>query len=138
MDDVTEKSQSVEGVKNPGSEGEIPGYKSDFPESDGDDLSERDGDFKLTRIRDEEYEAKPSDNRRNEYRPPPLYPPSRLPSADEPVTLPNLFDADWLLQMENAVGETAAHLAPDPMAYLRSGSTDFIPDSLDQVTLAYP
>ena len=121
--DVTEKSQSVEGVKNPESEGEIPGYQDDFPERDGDDFSEGDSDFKLTRMRDGEYEARPSDNRRNEYRPPPPYPPSRLPAADEPVTLPNLFDADWLLQMEHAVGETAAHLAPDPMSYLRSTFT---------------
>lgn len=118
----TEKSETAKRGEKPGSRGEIQGNdESDFP---GDE-----SDFTVTRITDDEHEVKMSgslkptgDNRRNEYPPPPPYP-TRLPSSGEPpATLPNLFDADWLLQMEQAVGETAAHLTPDPMSYLRSGS----------------
>ena len=115
-DVTTEKSETSKRGEKLGSEGN----ESKFPGGESD--------FGVTRITDNEYEVKmsdslkPSDNRRNEYLPPPPYPPSRLPSSDEPVTLPNLFDADWLLQVEQAVGETAAHLTPDPMSYLRSVS----------------
>ena len=93
------------------------------------ELPEGESDVRLTKIADNEYEVKMNDslrpptvdNWRNED--PPAAPaykplPTGLPPSHSP-TLPNLFDADWLLQMEQVVDQTAAHLTPDPMAYLR-------------------
>ena len=122
----TEQSETTKRGEKPGSRGEIQGYdESDFPDGE----SEISVKNVMDDVMEDEYEVKMSnslkpngDNRRSEYPPPPPYP-TRLPSSGEPpATLPNLFDADWLLQMEQAVGETAAHLTPDPMSYLRSGS----------------
>ena len=101
-DDVEEVTDGSETVKKQTNEEDNPGFPDDESDSNDEKTSDR---------------LKPTgDNRRDEYPPPPPYP-TRLPSHSS--TLPNLFDKDWLMQMEHAIDQTAAHLTPDPMSYLR-------------------
>ena len=110
-----EAEDKKEGVKttNRGEEGQV-----------NEKLPEGESDVEVTKIANE-YEVMvdglkpPTVHDRRDEDPPPYKPlPTSLPPSHS-TALPNLFDADWLLQMEQVVDQTASHLTPDPMAYLR-------------------
>ena len=111
-DEAEDKKEGVE-TTNRGEEGQV-----------NEKLPEGESDVGVTKIADE-YEVMidtlkpPTVHDRRDEDPPPYKPlPTGLPPSHS-TALPNLFDADWLLQMEQVVDQTAAHLTPDPMSYLR-------------------